>query len=52
MGIHETKTSKSSDSSALRVDVLRLVDRLRAIGPVGDIEKREPVDLPERPGLI
>lgn len=51
MSIHETKTSKDG-SAALRAAVLRLVERLRVIGPVREIEKREPVDLPERPGLI
>ena len=28
-----------------------LVAALRAIGPVGEIEPREPIDFPDRPGL-
>lgn len=40
------------DPAAERARVLRLVERLRAIGPVGEIEKREPFDIPERPGLV
>lgn len=38
------------DPATERARVLRLVERLRAIGPVGEIEEREPI--PERPGLI
>lgn len=29
----------------------QLVAALRAIGPVGEIEPREPIDFPDRPGL-
>jgi antitoxin VapB len=29
----------------------KLVAALRAIGPVGEIEPREPIDFPDRPGL-
>jgi len=29
----------------------RLVAALRAIGPVGELGPREPVDIPDRPGL-
>jgi virulence-associated protein VagC len=29
----------------------RLVAALRAIGPVGEIGPREPIDFPDRPGL-
>lgn len=28
-----------------------LVAALRALGPVGDVEPREPIEFPERPGL-
>ncbi|MGS1016670.1 hypothetical protein [Allosphingosinicella humi] len=38
------------DPAAERARVLRLVERLRAIGPVGEVEEREPIA--ERPGLI
>ncbi len=31
--------------------VLELVDALLALGPVGEIEKREPIEFPDRPGL-
>lgn len=29
----------------------RMIAALRAIGPVGEIGPREPVDIPERPGM-
>ena len=29
----------------------KLLDDLAAIGPVGEIEKREPIEFPDRPGL-
>jgi antitoxin VapB len=31
--------------------LLALVEALRAIGPPGEIEKREPIEFPDRPGL-
>lgn len=31
--------------------LLELVRRLREIGPVGEIGKREPIEFPDRPGL-
>jgi antitoxin VapB len=29
----------------------RMIAALRAIGPVGEIGPREPIDIPERPGM-
>jgi antitoxin VapB len=31
--------------------LIELVEALRAIGRVGEIEQREPIEFPERPGL-
>ena len=31
--------------------LMRMIAALRAIGPVGEIEKREPFEFPDRPGL-
>ena len=28
-----------------------LIEDLKAIGPPGDVEKREPIEFPDRPGL-
>lgn len=28
-----------------------LIETLRALGPVGEIQKREPIEFPDRPGL-
>lgn len=41
----------ATDAAEERQKVLDLVARLRAIGPVGEIEVREPFDGPERAGL-
>lgn len=38
------------DAAADRARVLSLVERLRALGPAGDSDEREP--LPERQGLV
>lgn len=40
------------DAASEKARVNRLVDRLRAIGPVGEIGAREPIHMVERPGLI
>jgi antitoxin VapB len=42
----------AKDPAEEKARVVRLVARLKAIGPVGEIERREPFDGPERPGLI
>jgi antitoxin VapB len=34
-----------------RAAIRELVRRLREIGPVGEIEEREPIEFPDRPGL-
>ena len=31
--------------------LIEMLDALRALGPVGEIEAREPIDFPERDGL-
>lgn len=40
------------NAAAERKKVLDLVEALRKMGPVGEIEKRESLEFPERPGLI
>lgn len=39
------------DAEAARAANRELVRRLREIGPVGEIGKREPIEMPDRPGL-
>lgn len=39
------------DAEAARAVNRELIRRLREIGPVGEIEKREPIEFPDRPGL-
>ncbi|MBV8970747.1 MAG: hypothetical protein JO290_00480 [Sphingomonadaceae bacterium] len=29
----------------------KMIDAMRALGPVGEIEVREPIEFPDRPGL-
>ena len=40
-----------ADPAVEKAKLTRMIDRLRAIGPVGEIEFREPFDAPDRPGL-
>jgi antitoxin VapB len=39
------------DPEDVRRRMRQLLDDLEAIGPVGEIEKREPIEFPDRPGL-
>jgi antitoxin VapB len=39
------------DTAAEKAAIAALVARLREIGPVGEIEQRDPDIFPERPGL-
>jgi len=43
------RPATDADEEKRKLD--ELLARLRAIGPVGEIGRREPVDIPERPGL-
>lgn len=56
----EVELDKSGDTVTIRLAhdpadekarLRRLLDRLEAIGPVGEIEKRKPIEFPDRPGL-
>lgn len=56
----EVELDKSGDVVTLRLTrdpaqektrLLKVLDELKAIGPVGEIEKREPIEFPDRPGL-
>ena len=35
----------------VRMKMQNLLDELEAIGPVGEIQEREPIEFPNRPGL-
>ena len=39
------------DAAQVRSRMRKLVEELEAIGPIGEIEKREPIEFPDRPGL-
>jgi len=39
------------DAAQVRRRMRKLVEELEAIGPVGEVEKREPIEFPDRPGL-
>ncbi|QXQ05475.1 AbrB/MazE/SpoVT family DNA-binding domain-containing protein [Sphingosinicellaceae bacterium] len=39
------------DPAEERRKVIELVEALRALGPIGDVEVREPIEFPDRPGL-
>jgi antitoxin VapB len=41
----------AKDPAEEKRKITELVEALRALGPVGEVEKRD-ADLPERPGLI
>ena len=41
----------ADDPEKERAAVKELVRKLNEIGPVGEIEKREPIEFPDRPGL-
>ena len=42
---------KSEDPATAKARLTAMMDRLREIGPVGEIEKHEPIEFPDRPGL-
>ncbi len=42
---------RARDPVAQKRKVLEFVGALRALGPVGEVEKREPIEFPDRPGL-
>lgn len=39
------------DPAEVRSRMRKLIDELEDIGPIGEIEKREPIEFPDRPGL-
>jgi antitoxin VapB len=39
------------DAAEVRRRMRKLIDELEAIGPIGEVEKREPIEFPDRPGL-
>ena len=43
-------TRDETEAEAKR-GMLAMLDALKAIGPIGEIEKREPIEFPDRPGL-
>lgn len=56
----EVELDKSGDVVTLRLTrnaaevrgrMRKLIDELEAIGPIAEVEKREPIDFPDRPGL-
>jgi len=56
----EVELDKSGDVVTLRLTrdpakekarLLKMLEDLEAIGPVGEIEKREPIEFPDREGL-
>lgn len=38
-------------AAKVRSRMRKLIEELEAIGPIGEIEKREPIEFPDRPGL-
>lgn len=56
----EVELDKSGDVVTLRLTrdaaqvkrrMRKLIEELEAIGPIGEIQKREPIEFPDRPGL-
>lgn len=56
----EVELDKSGDVVTLRLTrdpaevksrMRKLIEELEAIGPIGEIEEREPIEFPDRPGL-
>lgn len=56
----EVELDKTGDTVTIRLArdpaeekarLKKVLDELKAIGPVGEIEKREPIEFPDRPGL-
>lgn len=39
------------DPAQVKSRMRELIEKLEAIGPIGEIEKREPIEFPDRPGL-
>jgi len=39
------------DAAEVRKRMRTLIEELEAIGPIGEVEKREPIEFPDRPGL-
>jgi antitoxin VapB len=39
------------DPAEVKSRMRKLIEELEAIGPIGEIEKPEPIDFPDRPGL-
>jgi antitoxin VapB len=39
------------DPAEVRNRMRKLVEELEAIGSIGEVEKREPIEFPDRPGL-
>ena len=39
------------DPAQVKRRMRKLIEELEAIGPIGEIEKREPIEFPDRPGL-
>jgi antitoxin VapB len=42
----------AKDPAAEKAKLRRLIERLDEIGAVGEIGKRDPIEIPERPGLV
>ena len=49
--LHTVRPSVVDDAEEGRRNVERLVANLLAAGPVGEVERREPIEQPDRPGL-
>lgn len=56
----EVELDKNGDVVTIRISreaaeekarLLKMLDDLAAIGPIGEVEKREPIEFPDRPGL-
>jgi len=39
------------DPAEVKNRMRKLIEELEAIGPIGEIEQREPIEFPDRPGL-
>jgi len=48
---NELKISPLIDPAKEKRRLSKMIAALRAIGPVGEIGPREPVDIPDRPGM-
>lgn len=44
-------TKPASDPADVKAKLHKLVEDLQALGPVGEIEQRDPDIFPDRPGL-